>query len=421
MNGDTSEEYRYSQDETWEINESAATRLSETEIAELARLRDSLEQAHKESFKSFPHSPVLSPPKPKALRRIFLKISKNNVQTCLSSIEDFDIFLERFPEEFAAAAIVKEAKTTSRQFIDINSAVFFAVCKKMQTLMRIYNDPAFKRPYQKLRIRMLKASYPRVKIFLDTLMKMALDLNLPQDLAEERTWADVLRIFDPQEELLPQKSAVKKTFIKEVFKLLKEENTSKQALRTAYNLSLALDAEEAFAKFCGQIKANPPREYKNSEFELKESCKRFGQMSVVILGLKTSLKTPLLLALFLGMIHDLDQAKNGEAEKIAAWIGSGILEAVQTEERFLKVLPLFELSFAVLEKTGWIPVLIPSEKLKRTLMKTARILPTLKPEEVEFSGNMQLEEEQIRHFFTNVLGFHQYGEVNYAPRSSERA
>ncbi len=231
-----------------------------------------------------------------------------------------------------------------------------------------------------------------------------------------------LHAFDPQEKLLPQKSAVKKTFLKEAFKLLKEENTPKQAFRTAYSLSLALDAEEAFAKFCGQIKAKKkttPRQVQ--KFDLEESCKRFGQMSVSILGMKTFLKTPLLLALFLSVIRDPDQVKNDEAEKIAAWIGSGILEAVQTEERFLKILPLFKLSFAVLEKTGWIPALVPSEKLKRTLIKAARILPGLKPEEVEISGNMPLEEEQIRHFFTNVLGFHQYEEVKYASRSSERA
>jgi hypothetical protein len=422
------DEYRYSQDEIWEVEEPEAAKLSESELAEIARLRDSMGKAVEERFKTVPYSPLLSAPKPAAIENKQAVPPKINIKQSLASIEGLELFAERFPEEFKVKEIRKQARKST---LGDEKAVLLIVCRKMKELMRLYNladEGALKKPYRKLRIRLLTAFSSRAKILYRFWVARALELNLPEDLAEERAADKTLLAFDPEEGFIPPPQTVKRVFSSEVFKYFKNEKGRDAARRFEKELSLAIDTLEAFSDFFENIKPNTQRkkneQSKKDEVDLKASCLKFGSLSVPVLGLASPLKTPMLLVLALEVIKALANSGSPDTEQILEWIGTGAGEAIQNDELFSQLPPRLSLAIKILGKTGWIETLCPNAEIQEAVKKIAMGIPSLKAVKGKIPQDLKPGDTLVRQFIQNLLGspyIEDFNEVDYVARSSERA
>ena len=182
-------EGRYSQDQDWRVLEPEETQVSETELAEIRRLKDSTSRA--EGLDPFApvFTPVLSPPKP---------IKPLSVQHAappsIPELDELIPFQEQFPDEFQQKTLESLVSRHWKQFdasvYTPDEMIMMIIALEMQRMIdlhRLTSDHPCTYALKSLQIRILVSQFPTMKLLLDSLMISARSLKLPEDLAWERT------------------------------------------------------------------------------------------------------------------------------------------------------------------------------------------------------------------------------------------
>lgn len=178
---------RYSQDEKWRIFEPEAAKISQTERAELKRLKDSFGRAEGNSPSAPIFSPVLPPPKEP------LPPSVKIPDPVFPEIPGIASFERRFPQEFSAETLSQLildnwTKTYRAEFPD-EAAALMIVSKKMGELIELYalpeEDPC-REEHIALDLLILDRCFSEMKLLSAILLRSADDLGLSGAFAEKK-------------------------------------------------------------------------------------------------------------------------------------------------------------------------------------------------------------------------------------------
>lgn len=252
MNEDTSKKVPYSQDQSWEVSDPEAAQISESELAERRRLRDSVSPAESKEPIAAVFSPKLPPPR--QVRDSFLP-PRQRVE-----LED------QFPEE-------------------------------------------------KLVINYLQTIAPEIKVIMDLIFQDALDLNLSETLAEEKAQKFVLESLqqyfqerDISTPLIPPHPKIKKAASQALLKAVQMHLSQNEAEDLTMHLILALRAEKSLVHWLDTASPKKRRQQKtvilwkspedlNSGEKLVAKAALFGTLLISIFGQDHPMQIPLALAL----------------------------------------------------------------------------------------------------------------------------
>jgi len=370
-------ESRFSQDQDWEVREPEGTKLSETELAEIRRLKDSTSRAEGTDHSAPVFTPILPPP-----RVIRVSQAKTSPIPSIPKFEELTPFIEKFPQIFDESHLQTVVQNRWNQFNhslytadEVVMIIFILEMQRLVDLHQLPEEDPCRATLQKLTIHFLKSHFPVMNLLVETLMISARLMNLPEKSAIEKAETTALEFFigfleqsEHSFALIPPTTKMEKPLSEALLKAISPLVHPSSVLPLTQKLTLSLKCEQNLSLYLNRV---APSDHKTVDmpahifYENLSPAEKAALMAHLIIPIQS---LPFFVFFLLTFIKGIE--KNDDGNKLAEGFLFGLESAlakatsVSTLEEVVKSLWFIG---KVIQKTGLFEAISLNENIQKIM------------------------------------------------------